>query len=140
MAVSGVTNTNTNTNTTGTNTSTNATSKNTLDKDTFLKLFTTQLKYQDPLSPMDASAFTTQLAQFSSLEQLYNTNDNLKNLITSQNALLPAMSASLIGKQVTLNDGSSGKINGVSFDGTATKLVLDNNNTISFSDIKKITS
>jgi len=141
MAVSGVTNTtNTNTSTSGTTTSTNTTSKNTLDKNTFLKLFTTQLQYQDPLNPMDASSFTTQLAQFSSLEQLYNTNDNLKSLITSQNALLPAMSAGLIGKQVTLNNGSSGKINGVSFDGTTTKLVLDNNNTISFSDIKNITS
>jgi flagellar hook assembly protein FlgD len=74
------------------------------------------------------------------LEQLYNTNDNLKTLITAQNALLPTLSANLIGKQVTLIDGSAGKITGVSFDGTNTKLVLDNNNLVSFSDIKKISS
>jgi flagellar basal-body rod modification protein FlgD len=128
------------TGTTGSTKSSTATSKNTLDKDTFLKLFTTQLQYQDPLNPMDASAFTTQLAQFSSLEQLYNANDNLKSLMGSQSSLLPALSAGLIGKNVTLNDGTTGKVAGVGYDGTSTKLILDNNSSISFSDIKQISS
>jgi flagellar basal-body rod modification protein FlgD len=136
MAISAVTSTNP----TSTANATNGTNKNTLDKNTFLKLFTTQLQYQDPLNPMDASSFTTQLAQFSSLEQLYNTNDNLKTLISTQNSLLPTLSANLIGKKVTLNDGSTAKIAGISFDGTNTKLVLDNKNTVALSDIKNISS
>jgi flagellar basal-body rod modification protein FlgD len=123
-----------------TSTSKSADASKGIDKETFLKLFTTQLQYQDPLNPMDASAFTTQLAQFSSLEQLYNINDNLKSMTSSQNSLLPALSAGLIGKKVTLNDGTSGKVAGIGYDGTSTKLILDNSNSISFSDIKQISS
>ena len=142
MSVSGVSTNNPYTQTSSSNASTTTSASNTkgIDKETFLKLFTTQLRYQDPLNPMDATAFTTQLAQFSSLEQLYNTNDNLKALISTQNSLLPTLSANLIGKQVTLNDGSSAKVSGISFDGTNTQLVLDNNKSVSFSDIKKISS
>ncbi len=91
---------------------------NTLDKNAFLKLFTVQLKNQDPLNPMDATAFTAQMAQFSSLEQLYNVNTNLNNLVSSQNSLLQGMSVNLIGKTVTLQDGSSGQVTGISFEGT----------------------
>lgn len=49
--------------------------KTTLEKDTFLKLLTTQLSNQDPLNPVDDTEFLAQLAQFSSLEQLQQLND-----------------------------------------------------------------
>lgn len=113
---------------------------NSLDKNTFLKLFTTQLKNQDPLNPMDATAFTAQLAQFTSLEQLYNVNDNLKTLLSTQNSLLSHMSANLIGKQIVMNDGSTGKVNSISFDGTNTNLNLDNNKKYLLTDIKQISA
>ena len=41
-----------------------------LGRDAFLQLFTTQLKNQNPLDPMDNEAFVSQLAQFSSLEAM----------------------------------------------------------------------
>ena len=111
---------------------------NTLDKNAFLKLFTVQLRNQDPLNPMDATAFTAQMAQFSSLEQLYNVNTNLSNLISSQNNLLQGVSVNLLGKRVTLPDGSTGQVTGISFDGTKTSVVIDNQKTILLTEIQKI--
>lgn len=52
--------------------------KNDLDKDAFLKLLTTQLANQDPLSPMEDREFIAQLAQFSSLEQMTAMNKTLE--------------------------------------------------------------
>jgi flagellar basal-body rod modification protein FlgD len=81
-------------------TSQSASGTQTLDKDQFLKLLIAQMKYQDPLNPMDATQFTAQLAQFTSLEQLYNVNSGLKTLndtVTAQNSY---QATSLIGKQV----------------------------------------
>ena len=82
----------------------NTAQKNTLEnmvsKDQFLKLLVTQLKYQDPLNPMESTAFTAKLAQFTSLEQLYNLNssfEGLKNAMTSQ---YNYQAANLIGKSV----------------------------------------
>lgn len=51
-----------------------------LDKDAFLKLLVTQLQYQDPLNPMNDTEYIAQLAQFSSLEQMQNLNENIKTL------------------------------------------------------------
>jgi flagellar basal-body rod modification protein FlgD len=47
------------------------------DTQTFLTLLVTQLKNQDPLNPQDATQFVSQLAQFSSLDQLININRKL---------------------------------------------------------------
>ena len=43
-----------------------------LGKDAFMNLFVTQLQNQDPLEPMDNTEFLSQMAQFSSLEQMQN--------------------------------------------------------------------
>ena len=48
---------------------TNAAQTLSADMDTFLTLLTTQLQYQDPLDPMDASEYTNQLVQYSNVEQ-----------------------------------------------------------------------
>jgi flagellar basal-body rod modification protein FlgD len=72
-----------------------------LGKDDFLNLLVTQLQHQDPLNPADSTEFTAQLAQFSSLEQLNNINDNLKNMNLFQNAITNSQAVSFIGKTIT---------------------------------------
>lgn len=47
---------------------------NEMDKDAFLQLLVTQMKYQDPLNPMDNQQMLAQLAQFSALEQMQNVS------------------------------------------------------------------
>lgn len=71
-----------------------------LNKDDFMKLFITQLQYQDPLKPQDPSAMLDQLSQMSLVEQSYNTNTALKNLLTAQNNSTTMNSVSFIGKNV----------------------------------------
>ena len=50
------------------------------NESTFLTLLVAQLKNQDPMSPTDGTQFVSQLAQFSSLEQLININTNVGNI------------------------------------------------------------
>jgi len=64
------------TNATGTNGATNIDSM-------FMQLLITQLKNQDPLSPMDPSTFVQQLAQVTSLDQLTQINQVLQNTFGS---------------------------------------------------------
>ena len=52
--------------------------------DTFLKMLTTQLQYQDPTSPMDTAQFTNQLVMYSQVEQQLSTNDKLDELLSVQ--------------------------------------------------------
>jgi flagellar basal-body rod modification protein FlgD len=77
-----------------------------LDRDAFLNLLVTQLQNQDPLDPTDSVEFTAQLAQFSSLEQLGNVNDNLKQLQNFQASINNSQAVSLIGKEITANGNS----------------------------------
>jgi flagellar basal-body rod modification protein FlgD len=65
---------------------------------TFLTLLTTQLKYQDPLDPMDTAEFTNQLVQYSSVEQAIQTNQKLDSLLSMNIANLGAQAVSYIGK------------------------------------------
>lgn len=87
-----------------------------LGKDDFLRLLVTQLQYQDPLNPADSAQFTAQLAQFSSLEQLGNINDNIGGLQLSQTALNNSQAVNFIGKTVTSSGNSIHLTDGVSDD------------------------
>jgi len=58
---------------------TKSNSPNNVSENQFLQLLVAQLKYQDPTNPTDATTFVTQLAQFSSLEQLVAIRGDLDN-------------------------------------------------------------
>ncbi len=87
-----------------------------LGRDAFMKLFLAQMNHQDPLNPMDTSQFSSQLAQFSTLEQLYNVNDNLQSIEGIQKGDSKYQVIDMIGKEVqaesntlVLNNGNAAK-------------------------------
>ena len=83
----------------------------TLGENDFLKLLTAQMQAQDPLNPMDSANFASQLAQFSSVEQLTNINSQLTNMTASQTSLQNTMASDLIGKKVVVT-GNKATLNG----------------------------
>lgn len=69
--------------------------------ETFLSLLTSQLKNQDPLSPVDSNQFTAQLTQMAGVEQQLLTNDLLKSLVSAQGGGGLGEAATYIGKDAT---------------------------------------
>jgi len=96
-----------------------------LGQSDFLKLLTVQLSQQDPMKPMDDTAFVAQMAQFTALQQSSDMATQIGLMRSSTN--LTAASA-LIGKTVTINsktDGSvSGKVDAVDTTGSEPQLVI----------------
>lgn len=72
----------------------------TVGKDAFLQLLITQMRYQDPLSPMDNQAFLAQLAQFSSLEQMQQLNQTVESSLLFSQSQANNGATALIGKNV----------------------------------------
>jgi flagellar basal-body rod modification protein FlgD len=70
------------------------------DYDSFLLLLTTQLKNQDPLAPLDATQFVSQLSQFASVEQMITSNQKLDQIISSLGANSIMADIGLIGRTV----------------------------------------
>ncbi|SCJ98173.1 Basal-body rod modification protein flgD [uncultured Clostridium sp.] len=110
------------------------------DKDIFLKMLVGQMANQDPFNPQDPTQYITQLAQFSTLEQMMALNDSMNYLIGVNNGVLVnsalQTASSLIGKNVEVSsldeDGKyqdySGKVQSVAVkDGTVVlELKLEN--------------
>jgi flagellar basal-body rod modification protein FlgD len=75
-------------------------------KEQFLQLLVTQLKHQDPLSPLESQEFASQLAQFSNVELLGSIDSNIANGADTNIALAQSitntMAAAFIGKEVTV--------------------------------------
>lgn len=73
--------------------------------DTFLVMLTTQLKHQDPLSPMDSTQFTNQLVQFANVEQQINANSNLEALIGLNQINQQVSAIGYIGRHIEAASG-----------------------------------
>ncbi|HEX3365721.1 flagellar hook assembly protein FlgD [Phenylobacterium sp.] len=78
---------------------------------TFLTLLTTQLKNQDPTSPLDSNQFTQQLVQMTGVEQQLNTNSLLKQVVSNTSGGI-STAVSLIGKQVKAASDTANLTNG----------------------------
>lgn len=88
------------------------TSRDDMGRDAFLKLFTTQLNNQDPLSPMENEAFVAQLAQFSTLEANYSIRDSMDAMVGGVRNERMLQSANLVGKRVAVEGGFFTSIQG----------------------------
>lgn len=95
-----------------------------LDKDAFLKLLVTQMQYQDPLEPTDNTEYVSQLATFSTLEEM----QNMSSAMDKQSA------SGLVGQYVYLETTDSstgatktieGTVDYVSFSGNKTYLSVN---------------
>ncbi|MBI3803006.1 MAG: flagellar hook assembly protein FlgD [Nitrospirae bacterium] len=84
---------------------------NQLGADTFLRLLTAQLQFQDPLQPMDSTQFVTQLAQFSQVEKAVDMNKSIGTLTQYMASINNYSAAGLIGKNVQV-EGSTIPVNG----------------------------
>jgi len=80
--------------------------------DTFLSLLTTQLQNQNPLDPLDTNQFTSQLVQFSSVEQQLKSNDFHSTLVQATQNSSNNAAVSYIGKTVTSSGVDSDLKNG----------------------------
>ena len=115
---------------TSSNTATTSSSKTSaLGQDQFLTLLVAQLQNQDPLNPADATEFTSQLAQYSQLEQLFNLNDSMEQLAAAQNNSERLSALTLIGQDVVVENseftlGKESVEIGYKVDGTVTDVDL----------------
>lgn len=100
----------------GSSISSSSESGNNLGKDAFLQLLVTQMKYQDPLSPMDNTEYISQLATFSQLEELQNMS----------NTIQISQASSLTGETVIMKTKSSTTGELMYVTGTVDYVVVEN--------------
>lgn len=113
----------------------------------FLSLLTTQMKNQSPLDPMDADQFTSQLVQYSSVEQLIKMNANFENMKTSLESSNLANLVNYVGTSVTVNASTKPIANGkidwtvnAAKSGTATITVKDANGKVVLTKTDSLTA
>ena len=98
---------------TGTTTTSSATGQTGLmaNYDLFLSILTTQIQNQDPLDPMDSAQYTSQLVQYSNVEQSIQQNRNLESILASLASSQSLSFVSYIGNEVTA-DASTTTLSG----------------------------
>ncbi|MCD6289825.1 MAG: flagellar hook capping protein [Anaerolineae bacterium] len=81
-----------------------------IDNQAFLKLLLAQLRNQDPLSPMQSEEFLSQLAELTTLEQMWRMNDSLQTFMSQQQLL---QASAMIGHTVQAVDETGQTIEGI---------------------------
>ncbi|AOM83183.1 flagellar hook assembly protein FlgD [Salisediminibacterium beveridgei] len=121
-----------------------------MGKDAFLKLLITQLQNQDPLEPMEDKEFIAQMANFTSLEQMTNMNENMSKFIENQQQGQFFSHSDMIGKsvewqeEVETEDGNKRMetmeaiVQAVKFKNGAATILTRSGEELSVDDIQKI--
>lgn len=101
------------------------------DLDSFLQLLTSQLKNQDPLSPMDSTEFTNQLVQFAQVEQQINLNEGMTEVVGLTQQSIVTSAVNYMGEtieaasdQVPLQNGMARMAYGLGSDSSQTTVVI----------------
>lgn len=107
------------------------------EKEMFLKLLVAQLKNQDPSSPMDQKEMLSQMAQFSTVEQMGNVAQTLQSMQSSNEF---TRGVALIGKSVDYIDGMGGvtynaQVTAVSQNKGETRLILGDGRSIGVNEV-----
>ncbi|MDQ1120663.1 MULTISPECIES: flagellar hook capping FlgD N-terminal domain-containing protein [Pseudoxanthomonas] len=103
---------------------TSSSTSGTINQEGFIKLFLTQLQFQDPLEPVDNKEFLAQLAQFSNLEQSRQMTVNTESLLSMTSA---DQSLSLLSRKVSVQQESGatdGTVTAVAFTSSGPQLTV----------------
>ena len=111
------------------------------DYELFLSILTTQIQNQDPLDPLDSAEYTTQLVQYSNVEQSIKQNQNLEDIIATLQSNQSLSYVSYIGNEVTA-DASTTTLSGsqaswtynISEDATGTFEIRNASGAVVYSD------
>lgn len=108
------------------NGSASAQGRNTIDQEGFIKLFLSQLQFQDPMEPVDNREFLAQLAQFSNLEQSRQLSLNSESLLTMTSA---GQALTLLNRAVDVRQAggqsTSGTVKAVQFTSSGPELTVE---------------
>ena len=105
---------------------TGASANTSINQDEFIRLFLTQLQFQDPLEPVDNREFLAQLAQFTSLEQSRQTSQNTTDLLAMT---ATTQAVSLLNRKVDVAGLSipfTGTVIAVEFNTSGAQLTVSN--------------
>jgi flagellar basal-body rod modification protein FlgD len=100
------------------------TRQNTINQEDFIRLFLSQLQFQDPLEPVDNAQFLAQLAQFSSLEQSRLTTQNTEGLLVMNSS---SQALGLLNRSVEISGqgaATSGQVIAVQFTQSGPELTV----------------
>jgi flagellar basal-body rod modification protein FlgD len=108
-----------------------------LSQEDFIKLFMTELTFQDPLEPINNREFLAQMAQFANLEQTRLTNENSTNLLSMS---ATTQSLGLLGRQVEVSTDTGGTVTGsvlaINFSSTGPLLTIKKADTSVVTDVR----
>lgn len=100
--------------------------RNTIDQEGFIKLFLSQLQFQDPLEPVDNREFLAQLAQFSNLEQSRQLSLNSESMLTMTSA---SQALTLLNRAVDVQQAggqsTAGTVKAVQFTASGPELTVE---------------
>jgi len=107
--------------------------ESTISRIDFMTLLVAQIQNQDPMSPMDNQQFTSQITQFTMLDEMQQTNANLQESLLVGQAINNTGMLALVGKDVTVEGNDTTVTEGVASEnmvatpvpGTATIEVTD---------------
>lgn len=97
-----------------------------INEQDFIKLFVNELRFQDPMQPVDNGQFLTELAQFVGIEEQQETVQGVNNLLmmNSTGMALGLLNQTVQFSGITGSASSTGKVTAVQFDGNLATLSI----------------